>query len=314
MNFGVSTCAVCDATEALNDKHIVVVGGGDSALQDALYLTKYSNKVTIIHRRDSFRASKILQERVLINNDIKVIWNSEVVEYRGKERLEEILIKNKVTSEITTIPLMALFIAIGHTPNTNFLKDSGIELDTNGYIVTKLNVFTTKEGIYACGDVHDTRYRQAITASGFGCMAALEAEKWINENGLYEKNTEEIKNQSESTKILRLITYEEFLENLETESKPIFLDVVQTVCPLCEAFAPVLGSLIDKYPEIKFLSLNIDKLSSENLDEFENTFTSVFQTPTFIFIENGKFLKRYLPGSIKEVTKVEEIIKNDLIK
>lgn len=312
MNNGVSTCAVCDATPALNDKHIVVVGGGDSAMEDALYLTKYSQNITIIHRRDQFRASKVLQERILSNKNIKVIWDSVVTEYEGNERLESLTVKNVATSEVRKIKTSALFIAIGHIPNTRFLKDSGIELDTNGYIVTKQNVFTNKEGVFASGDVHDTRYRQAITASGFGCMSALEAERWINEKNLFVEHPEELQDEILTySKEIQIISYDELLSNIKNDPRPIVLEARQVVCPLCIQFSPILSNWIDKYPEINFLSLNVDQLDS-HIDDFEDEFVPVYNTPTFIFIKNGEFYKKYLPNTIKDSVMIEEIITKEL--
>lgn len=179
-NNGISACAVCDGPLRIyRNKHIYVVGGGDTAMEEATFLTKFASKVTIVHRRDTLRASKVMQQRAMDNPKIDFVWNSEIVGYEGDDFLTKLKIKNRITGEITTHPVGALFMGIGHTPMTKFTKESGIELDTSGYIKIVDHVHTNIPGVFACGDVHDTHYRQAITAAGFGCMAAMETEKWL---------------------------------------------------------------------------------------------------------------------------------------
>ncbi|MEE8488181.1 MAG: FAD-dependent oxidoreductase, partial [Gemmatimonadota bacterium] len=182
---GVSACAVCDgALPHFRDKVIAVVGGGDSAMEDALYMTKFASQVLIIHRRDEFRASKIMQERVLANPDIKVLWNSLVEEVIGDDLIERIRIKDVNTGEQREIDVDGMFVAIGHIPNTGFLGDA-IELQPNGYIAMPVTwrTETSVPGVFAAGDVMDDFYRQAVTAAGTGCMAALEAERWLAHGG-----------------------------------------------------------------------------------------------------------------------------------
>ena len=159
----------------------MVVGGGDTAIEEALTLSHHANKVSIVHRRDSLRASKIMQERAIANPKIDFLWNSALLGYEGKDSLEAVRIKNVLTNEERVQPIGGVFMGIGHTPNTVFLKDK-VELDARGYVVTHDHVHTSVEGVFAGGDVHDQEYRQAITAAAFGCMAALSAERWLEMN------------------------------------------------------------------------------------------------------------------------------------
>jgi thioredoxin reductase (NADPH) len=178
---GVSACAVCDgALPFFRNKRLVVVGGGDTAKEEATYLTKYASEVVIVHRRDSFRASKVMSERVLANPKIRVEWNSQVVEVLGDDFITGVTLKNLVTGDTKDIECGGLFIAIGHTPNTDFVKGQ-LELEPSGYVRTPSpwRTATSVNGVFAAGDVMDSYYRQAITAAGTGCMAALEAERWL---------------------------------------------------------------------------------------------------------------------------------------
>jgi len=177
---GVSTCATCDGA-FFREKHIVVVGGGDSAMEEALFLTRFGKQVTIIHRRDAFRASKIMSDRVHAHQSIKVIWNTEVTEVLGEHSTERLVLRNLVTDERTTIEADAIFIAIGHDPNTALFAGQ-LDLDRAGYIVSADGVTTNIPGVYVAGDVFDIRYKQAITAAGSGCKAALEVEKYLEAN------------------------------------------------------------------------------------------------------------------------------------
>ena len=175
---GLSTCATCDGF-FFRDQEIAVVGGGDSALEEAIFLTKFASKVSIIHRRDELRASKIMQQRAFNNPKIEFIWNSTVEEIIGEEKVEGVILSNTVTNEKKSLPVTGLFIAIGHRPNTDLFIDQ-LQMDENGYLVTGADSsITNVEGVFACGDVQDHTYRQAITAAGSGCMAALDAERWL---------------------------------------------------------------------------------------------------------------------------------------
>ncbi|NMB92394.1 MAG: thioredoxin-disulfide reductase [Parcubacteria group bacterium] len=174
---GISVCAVCDGAFFKNKK-VAVVGGGDVALEDALYLTKYSEIIYLIHRRDQFRGSKFFQDEVQKNPKIKILFNSEVVKLEGDKQLERIVIKNNQTQEETKLDVNALFLAIGFQPVIGFLKNQ-LEIDEKGYIKVHDIVKTSVDGVFAAGDVCDSQYRQAITAAGAGAMAAIEADKWL---------------------------------------------------------------------------------------------------------------------------------------
>lgn len=178
---GVSACAVCDgALPLFRNKHVFVIGGGDSAMEEALFLSQFASKVSIVHRRGEFKASKVMQEAVLKNPKIEVLWNSVVTQVNGKDVVENVVIQNVKTGKSRQQEAAGVFFAVGHTPNTWFLKNK-LKLDANGYI--KVNPGTTQTSIpyvYAAGDVQDRRYRQAITAAGSGCMAALDAQKALS--------------------------------------------------------------------------------------------------------------------------------------
>jgi thioredoxin reductase (NADPH) len=177
---GVSYCATCDGPFFKNQE-IVVVGGGDSAIEEATFLTKFATTVHIVHRRGELRASKVMQERALNNEKIKFHWDSAVIDIKGDQKVQQAVLKNLKTNEETTLEIGGLFVAIGHTPNTKIFENQ-IDLDDQGYVVLKNNTHTNVEGIFAAGDVHDRTYRQAITAAAFGCMAAIDVDKYISES------------------------------------------------------------------------------------------------------------------------------------
>ena len=178
LGHGLSTCATCDGF-FFKDKKIAVVGGGDSAIEEATFLTKFASEVTVIHRRDELRASKIMQKRAHENPKINFLWDSEVTEILGSSSVEGVKIRNTKTFEETKLDLEGIFIAIGHTPNTSLFIDK-LSIDDLGYINTEpQNTKTNVEGVFACGDVQDHKYRQAVTAAGSGCMAAIDAEHWL---------------------------------------------------------------------------------------------------------------------------------------
>lgn len=178
---GVSACAVCDgALPIFRGQRLVVVGGGDTAMEEATYLTKFASEVVVIHRRDSFRASKIMQERYLSRPNAKVRWNTAVVDVLGDSLITGVRLKDTVTGAESTLDCKGLFIAIGHTPATKFLAGSGIRLTDSGYVeLATRSSRTNIEGVFAAGDVADAEYRQAVTAAGMGCQAALDAERWL---------------------------------------------------------------------------------------------------------------------------------------
>ncbi len=185
---GVSACAVCDgALPSFRNQVLAVVGGGDSAMEEATYLTKFASRVLLIHRRDEFRASKIMVERALANPKIEVLWNSRVTDVLGYDFITGLRIDNTVTGERSDLEVGGLFVAIGHTPNTRFLEGH-LDLHPSGYVRTPepWRTCTSVPGVFAAGDVMDSYYRQAITAAGMGCMAALEAERWLAHHGIGE--------------------------------------------------------------------------------------------------------------------------------
>ena len=177
---GVSYCATCDGA-FFRDQELIVVGGGDSAMEEAIFLTKFASVVHIVHRKGEFRASKIMQERALSNEKIKVHFNFTIKEIHGDQKFQQVVLNNTKTNEDKILEAGGLFIAIGHEPNSAIFQDE-IELDGNGYIIIKNNTETSMTGVFCAGDVHDHRYRQAVTAAGFGCMAAIDVDKYLSES------------------------------------------------------------------------------------------------------------------------------------
>jgi len=188
---GVSACATCDGF-FFRGKPVVIVGGGDTAMEEAMFLTRFASKVTLMHRRDSFRASKIMQERVFNNEKIEIMWNTEIREILGtkEEGVTGVKIYNNQKKEESVFPTQGVFVAIGHKPNTDLFKD-WLEMDEVGYLKTEGRTMKTNvKGVFACGDAQDSYYRQAVTAAGTGCMAAIDAERFLVEHGEAVKNTE----------------------------------------------------------------------------------------------------------------------------
>ena len=193
---GVSSCAPCDAPFFMN-KGVAVIGGGDAAMEESVVLTKFASAVTVIHRKDSFRASKIMQDRVLHNDKIKVIWDTEITDVTGEDRVTGLKMKNLKTGEEREMPVEGVFVAIGHSPSTKIFQGK-VETDAKGYVKRikhekfkminengeaigyEYNTMTSVEGVFVAGDVHDIHYRQAVTAAGYGCQAALEVERWLS--------------------------------------------------------------------------------------------------------------------------------------
>ncbi|MBO0790692.1 MAG: thioredoxin-disulfide reductase [Ktedonobacteraceae bacterium] len=178
---GVTACATCDGFFFKN-KDVVVIGGGDTAMEEATFLTRYVNHVTLIHRRDSFRASKIMQDRVRNNPKISLLMNSEVVDVLGEEAMTGVRVRNVRTGEENNLPADGMFLAIGHQPNTDLFKGI-LDMDHTGYIIPKEHTMTNIPGVFAAGDVTDHRYRQAVTAAGDGCRAAIDLERWLESQG-----------------------------------------------------------------------------------------------------------------------------------
>jgi len=182
LGYGVSACATCDGFFH-KGKELVVVGGGDTAMEEATYLTRFATKVTVIHRRDSLRASKIMQERARANPKIQWIWNTDVTEIHdpAKKKVTGVRLKDLKTGAETDFPCDGFFVAIGHQPNTGFLQGQ-VDLDEKGYLVLKKGTETSVPGVFGCGDIHDVRYKQAVSAAGWGCMAALDCERYLVEH------------------------------------------------------------------------------------------------------------------------------------
>jgi thioredoxin reductase (NADPH) len=182
LSHGLSTCATCDGF-FFRGQDIAVVGGGDSAMEEALFLTRFASTVTIVHRRDTLRASKIMQERAFANEKIRFAWNSQVTEVVGEDRVIGLRLRDTLSGDERLLDVTGVFVAIGHIPNTTLVCDQ-LDLEDNGYVRTGLGSFTSIDGLFAAGDVQDHIYRQAVTSAGSGCIAAIDAERWLEAQGL----------------------------------------------------------------------------------------------------------------------------------
>jgi thioredoxin reductase (NADPH) len=182
LSHGLSTCATCDGF-FFRGQDIAVIGGGDSALEEAMFLTRFASSVTIVHRRDTLRASKIMQHRAFANEKIRFAWNTQVVEVLGEEQVRGLKVRDTLTGHENVLDVTGVFVSIGHVPNTKLVNHQ-VDLEDNGYVRTGLGSFTTVEGLFAAGDVQDHVYRQAVTAAGSGCMAAIDAERWLEAQGM----------------------------------------------------------------------------------------------------------------------------------
>ncbi|MGC1418543.1 MAG: thioredoxin-disulfide reductase [Acidimicrobiales bacterium] len=181
LSHGLSTCATCDGF-FFRGQDIAVIGGGDSAIEEATFLTRFASSVTVVHRRDSLRASKIMQERAFNNEKIRFAWNTQVIEVLGQEKVAGLAVRDTVTGQEGVLDVTGVFVAIGHVPNTNLVAGQ-VDLEENGYVRTGLGSYTNIEGLFAAGDVQDHVYRQAVTSAGSGCIAAIDAERWLEAMG-----------------------------------------------------------------------------------------------------------------------------------
>ncbi|MCU0566556.1 MAG: thioredoxin-disulfide reductase [Oculatellaceae cyanobacterium Prado106] len=325
-NRGVSACAICDgATPIFRNVDLAVIGGGDTAAEEAIYLTKYGSHVHLLVRSDKMRASKAMQDRVLANPKITVHWNSEAVDMYGDMNLMQGLrIQNRQTQEITELPVKGLFYAIGHTPNTN-LFEGQLKLDEVGYIVTEHGtVETSIEGVYAAGDVQDHEFRQAITAAGTGCMAAMLAERWLSAQGLTQEfhQTEVAPEAPAAAPAAPTQTAEELeaafdiqktrhiggfaLRKLYHESdRPIIVKYAAPTCGPCHTLKPMLSKVIEEFDgQVHYVEIDIEQ------DPAIAESAGVTGTPT-VQIFKDKAMVTELKG-VKPKSQYREIIQSNL--
>lgn len=319
---GISACAICDgATPIFRGVPLVVIGGGDTAAEEAIYLTKYGDHVHLLVRGEAMRASKAMQDRVLSNPRITVHWNSEAIDVVGDEKhMTGVRIRNRQTGEESTIEAKGLFYAIGHTPNTSLFKGQ-IELDEVGYIKTKHgSVETSLEGVYAAGDVQDHEFRQAITAAGTGCMAAMLAERWLSVNGLvhefvriqadvpneedtaHSASEEVIEFSLESTRHIGGLA----LRKLYHESdRLILVKYASPSCGPCHTLKPILNKVVDEFDgKIHYVEIDIE----EDPDIAEAA--GVMGTPTIHLFKNKDKVAEV--KGVKQKSQYRELITNHI--
>ncbi|MEM7726871.1 MAG: thioredoxin-disulfide reductase [Cyanobacteria bacterium P01_A01_bin.45] len=318
---GISACAICDgATPSFNGQNLAIIGAGDSAAEEAVYLTKYSTKVNMLVRGEKMRASKAMQDRVLRNPKIKVHWNTEAVDIFGNGWMEGVKVRNNQTNEEMDLQAKGLFYAIGHNPNTSLFQGQ-LELDAGGYIVTKPgSAETNVEGVFAAGDVQDHEYRQAVTAAGSGCMAALLSERWLSFNGLVQEFHQETKalETKSSTDSTTNKTPEEFdishtrhyggyaLRKLFHESdRPILVKYVAPSCGPCHTLKPILNKVVDEF-EGKIHFVEIDIQADQEIAENAN----VTGTPTVQLFKDKELLQEF--KGVKQKTQYRELIQGAL--
>jgi thioredoxin reductase (NADPH) len=322
---GISACAICDGASPLfNGQEVIVIGAGDSAAEEAVYLTKYTSKVHLLVRSEKMRASKAMQDRVLNNSKIQVHWNTQAVDVFGSNFMEGLKVRNTNTGEESVINAKGLFYAIGHNPNTSLFKGQ-LELDEVGYIVTKANsTETSVEGVYAAGDVQDHEYRQAITAAGSGCSAALLAERWLSANNIIQEFHQEGKIQArktEETEETEIIEYqekgkEEFspsetrhhggyaLRKLFHESKKLLVvKFVSPSCGPCRTLKPILNKVVDEFDgKIHFVEIDIEE------DKEIAATAGVVGTPTIQIFKDKEFLHEV--KGVKQKSEYRQLINN----
>jgi thioredoxin reductase (NADPH) len=319
---GISACAICDgATPIFRSAELAVIGGGDSAAEEAVYLTKYGSHVHLLVRSEKMRASKAMQDRVLANPKITVHWHTEVQDVFGDaDGMKGVKLVDRKTGETSELHVRGLFYAIGHTPNTNLFTGQ-LELDEVGYVVTRLgSVETSVEGVFACGDVQDHEFRQAITAAGTGCMAAMLAERWLSVNGLAqefhqtaaEKPHEEVAHKTESEQaaefnILRTRHEGGFaLRKLYHESdRLIMVKYASPTCGPCHTLKPILNKVVDEFDgQIHYVEIDIEQ------DPEIAESAGVTGTPTIQFFKQKAMIGEM--KGVKQKSQYREIIQKNL--
>ncbi|MGK7873223.1 MAG: thioredoxin-disulfide reductase [Xenococcaceae cyanobacterium] len=320
---GISVCAICDgAAPMFKGEELAVVGGGDSGAEESVYLTKYGSHVHMLVRRDQMRASKAMQDRVLNNSKITVHWNTEAVDVFGKNGwMEGLLVRNTKTGEESKLHVKGLFYAIGHTPNTSLFKGQ-LELDKVGYILVKLgSVETSVEGVYAAGDVQDHEYRQAVTAAGTGCMAALSAERWLSGNNLIQEYHQKPESE-QSTKVVEEETSADTKETFDINAtrhvggyalrklfhesdRLLMVKYVSPTCGPCHTLKPILNKVVDEFEgKIHFVEIDIeaDPEIAKN--------AQVTGTPTVQFFKDKELLKEF--KGVKQKSEYRQVIEGYL--
>ncbi|MBD1861238.1 MULTISPECIES: thioredoxin-disulfide reductase [Trichocoleus] len=321
---GISACAICDgATPIFRSAELAVVGGGDSAAEEAVYLTKYGSHVHLLVRGEKMRASKAMQDRVLKNSKITVHWNTDILDVFGEENhMKGVHLRNKKTGEASELHVRGLFYAIGHTPNTSLFKGQ-LELDDIGYVVTKPgSVETSIEGVFAAGDVQDHEYRQAITAAGTGCMAAMLAERWLSTQGLvqefHQTEASEKPKAEQATKKSEAEQESEFsvdatrheggyaLRKLYHESdRLIVVKYASPNCGPCHTLKPILNKLVDEFEEkIHFVEIDVEQ------DPDIAEAAGVMGTPTIQFFKDKDKVAE-LKG-VKQKSEYRQLISSNL--
>jgi thioredoxin reductase (NADPH) len=319
---GISACAICDgATPLFHGAELAVIGAGDSAAEEAIYLTKYGSKVNLIVRSRKMRASKAMQDRVLNNPKIQVHWNTETIDVFGNGKMEGVRVRNSETGAESSISAKGLFYAIGHKPNTSLFQGQ-LELDEVGYVVTKAGtVETSIEGVFAAGDVQDHEFRQAITAAGSGCMAAMLSERWLSLQGLiteFHTQVETPSNELQHQQQTQQNTTTEFdvnatrheggyaLRKLFHESdRLLVVKYVSPGCGPCRTLKPILNKVVDEFDnQIHFVEIDID----QDRDIAENA--GVTGTPTVQFFKDKELIQEV--KGVKQKSEYRQLIANSI--